>query len=207
MQNDGADGSTTFYFVRHGEIDANVENKWHGSTDSLLNDKGIMQAKAMASYFHENIAYISMVYCSPLKRTLKTAQTLAERIDVPLEHEQGFREFSIGQLEGLPHEVLATKYGMFESMAKDHHFSVEGGESVINVRDRFLAALSRLKQKHQGEQIAIVSHGAAIAIMLAHFLDPAPYPFHHYHMVNTGISKLVWGDEPLLEVFNLAEHL
>ena len=92
-------------------------------------------------------------------------------------------------------------------MAKDHHFSVEGGESVINVRDRFLAALSRLKQKHQGEQVAIVSHGAAIAIMLAHFLEPAPYPFHQYHMVNTGISKLVWGDEPLLEVFNLAEHI
>jgi len=207
MHNDDADSSTTFYFVRHGEIDANVEHKWHGSTDSLLNEKGVKQAKAMADYFSDNIHDISMVYTSPLKRTIKTAQTLAERIEVPLEYEIGFREFSIGKLEGLPHEELATKYGMFDSMAKDHHFSVEGGESVINVRDRFLAALSRLKQKHQGEQVAIVSHGAAVAILLAHFFEPAPYPFHHYHMANTGISKLVWGDEPSLEIFNLSEHI
>lgn len=207
MQNNDANAATTFYFVRHGQIDANVEKKWHGSTDSLLNDTGVKQAYAMAEFFSEQIPNISRVYCSPLKRTLKTAQALADRINVPLEHEQGFREFGIGRLEGLAHEVLATEHKMFDSIAKDHDFAVEGGESVLDVRDRFLAALSRLKQKHMGEQVAIVSHGAAVAILLAHFFEPAPYPFHEYHMDNTGISKLVWGDAPVLEVFNQAEHI
>lgn len=199
--------ATTFYFIRHGEIDANIEQKWHGSTDSLLNATGLLQAGKMAEYFSSNIASISKVYTSPLMRTLKTAEALSERINVPLEHEAGFREFSIGRLEGLAYEVLAIEHRMFEYMASDPHYSVEGGESVIEVRDRFLAALIRLKDLHRGEEIAIVSHGAAVGIMLAHFFNAAPYPFHEYHMVNTGISKLVWADEPILEVFNLSEHI
>lgn len=198
---------TTFYFIRHGEIDANIEQKWHGSTDSILNATGLQQARRMADYFLSNINSISKVYTSPLMRTLKTAETLSERVNIPLEHEAGFREFGIGCLEGLAYEVLATEHRMFEHMAADHHYSVEGGESVIEVRDRFLLALTRLKDLHQGEEIAIVSHGAAVGIMLAHFFNAAPYPFHEYHMVNTGISKLVWDDEPILEVFNLSEHV
>ena len=207
MQITGTNTATTFYFIRHGEIDANVEKKWHGSTDSPLNNNGLGQATRMADYFSLNIPNISRIYSSPLKRTLKTAEALAERVDVPLEHEHDFREFSIGRLEGLAYDVLAAEHRLFEYMADDHHYAVEGGESLIDVRDRFLAALSRLKQLHRGEEVAIVSHGAAVAILLAHFFEPAPYPFHDYHMDNTGISKLVWGDEPLLEVFNLSEHV
>ena len=199
--------ATTFYFIRHGEIDANVQKKWHGSTDSLLNQNGRGQASRMADYFSTNIPSVSRVYASPLKRTFNTAEALAARISVPLEPEDGFREFGIGKLEGLHYEELATKHRLFESMAEDHHYAVEGGESVINVRDRFLDSLSRLKQKHEGEEIAIVSHGAAVAILLAHFFEPAPYPFHEYHMDNTGISKLVWGSEPTLAFFNRAEHI
>jgi len=198
---------TTFYLIRHGEIDANVEQKWHGSTDSLLNDTGLSQAKKMADYFSSKIPNISRVYSSPLKRTVKTAETLAERLEVPLEHEDAFREFSIGKLEGLTYETLATEYRIFEYMANDHHYAVEGGESVIEVRDRFLDALVRLKHMHPGQEIAIVSHGAAMAILFAHFFEAAPYPFQNYHMTNTGISKLVWGDLPILEVFNLSEHI
>jgi broad specificity phosphatase PhoE len=208
MQSEASDSATTFYFIRHGEIDANVQQKWHGSTDSLLNDTGQRQAGKMADYFESNISKISMVYTSPLSRTLKTAEALSERVNVPLEHEPDFREFSIGSLEGLPYEILAAEHRMFEHMEADHHYSVEGGESVIEVRDRFLSALTRLKDKHQGEEIAIVSHGAAVGILFAHFFQSAPYPFHEYHMVNTGISKLVWDDElPVLEIFNLSEHL
>jgi len=200
------DTGTTFYFVRHGEIDANVERKWHGSTDSALNATGLDQVQKMGVYISEKYPNISRIYSSPLKRTLKTAEALAERANVPLEHEHGFREFSIGKLEGLPYETLAGEHRMFESMANDHHYAVDGGESVIEVRDRFLSAMVRLKALHHGEEIVIVSHGAAMAILFAHFFEPAPYPFHDYHMANTGISKLVWGEKPVLEMFNLSDH-
>ena len=78
--------------------------------------------------FSEKYPNISRIYSSPLKRTLKTAEALAERANVPLEHEHGFREFSIGKLEGLPYETLAGEHRMFEYMANDHHYAVDGGE-------------------------------------------------------------------------------
>jgi hypothetical protein len=49
---------TTFYLVRHGQIDANVNRLWHGSTDSPLNQTGITQAEKMASKIFEKLQEI-----------------------------------------------------------------------------------------------------------------------------------------------------
>ena len=70
-----------------------------------------------------------------------------------------------------------------------------------------IEVLTRLAQHHHGKSIAIVSHGAAMGIALTRLLDNRVYPFHKYHMANTGYSKLTWYPVPKLEIFNACEHL
>ena len=201
------EGSTILYLIRHGEIDANVNRHWHGSTDSELNENGRRQAQQMASHVADNHPEISAIYCSPLLRTLHTALPLAKRLNLDLEPEDDLREYSIGHLEGTPYEVLMDEHRFFASIAASQDYAPEGGESPNQVCSRVVAALMRLRQRHQGQSIAIVSHGAAMGIAMTHLLENRVFPFHDYHMVNTGYSKLVWSSEPRLEFFNVSEHL
>ena len=104
-------------------------------------------------------------------------------------------------------EEIITKHRFFEELAEDQDFAPDGGESPNEVCLRMIEALTRLGVRHTGEAIAIVSHGAAMGIALAHLLENRVFPFHDYHMENTGYSRLIWSSEPRLDIFNACGHL
>ncbi|MBQ73821.1 MAG: hypothetical protein CMQ20_02210 [Gammaproteobacteria bacterium] len=198
---------TTFYLIRHGEIDANVDRRWHGSTDSDLNENGRKQAEQMAIHVASKHPEIAAVYHSHLQRTRDTAIPLARRLNLKAEAEAGLQEYAVGQLEDLFIEELITKHSFFEELAADQDFAPDGGESPKEVCARMIGALTRLAERHSGEAIAIVGHGAAMGIALAHLLENRVFPFHDYHMENTGYSRLIWSSEPRLDIFNACGHL
>jgi broad specificity phosphatase PhoE len=198
---------TTLYFIRHGEISANVERLWHGSTDSELNELGMQQARNLGEFLQKGGTGISAIYASPLKRTMKTAELVGNPIGLEPRAANGLVEFGIGELEGTPYLVLAEELGFFEEIEADLHFSPPGGESVIQVAARMVTAISDIAECHPGEEVAIVSHGAAMGIALAQILEGRPYPFYQYHMDNTGLSKFRWADGLEMIFFNQVEHL
>lgn len=200
-------GETTFYLIRHGEIDANVEKRWHGSTDSELNDKGRRQAEQMASHVASCYPEISSVYHSPLQRTHHTAIPLARALNLEPISDECLREYSIGCLENTPYKELHAKHDFFTKIEADQDYAPEDGESPNGVCLRMIEAFSRIVECHHGNSIAIVSHGAAMGIVLTHLLDNRTFPFHNYHMANTGYSKLIWSPVAELEIFNACEHL
>lgn len=197
---------TTIYLIRHGEIDANVSQCWHGWTDSDLNDRGREQARCMGEYLSQSSPDISRIYSSPLRRTLNTAQSLSDLFRIePVRHD-GLKEYGIGHLEGQSYQALHDEHGFFDMIARDQDYAPPEGESVNQVCKRMLGALEEIRSRHEGETLAIVSHGAAMAIGLAGLLDGAPIPFYQYQMENTAITKLIWRDSPTIEFFNVREH-
>ena len=72
---------------------------------------------------------------------------------------------------------------------------------------RMLAAIADIREAHAGEEVAVVGHGAAMAIALAGLMDGKPFPFFQYHTSNTGLSKLVLGGDPRLDFFDRTDHL
>ena len=197
---------TTIYLVRHGQIDANVEGRWFGSTDQALNPLGQRQAAKLGSEFERIFPLVSSIYSSPLIRTVSTAEGLSgDRLPV-IKH-AGLREYGLGEFEGLHFDTLAVKHKFFEKNHQDQDHTPPGGESINQVRDRMLTTLQALTQAHAGESIVVVSHGAAMAIALSCLLRGNPYPFDDYHMSNTGVSTLVWDGAWKLLSFNEARHL
>lgn len=198
---------TTIYLVRHGEIDANVARRWHGWTDSDLNDTGRLQARRMGAHLAALSPEISAVYSSPLRRTMDTARSLARLLETePVTHD-GLREWGIGHWEDQPYDVLRDKHKFFDAIAEDLDYAPPEGESINQVCSRMIGALEEIRARHAGESLALVGHGAALAITLANLLDGAPVPFYQYHMDNTGITKLIWRDRPVIEFFNVRDHL
>ena len=198
---------TELIFVRHGEIEANVDKRWHGSTDSELNKQGTNQALKVGRYFGENNLRIAKIYSSPLKRTLDTAQAIGDRLGITPETHVGLREYGIGVLEDTLYESLGSDHQFFEKIAADHNYTPDQGESLNGVCDRFTQALLQIKQNHPEERIVIVSHGAAMAIAFAKILKGSPFPFFDYHMSNTGVTHLDWLSEPVIRDFDNVTHL
>ena len=87
--------------LRHGQIQANVDGHWHGSTDSALTDFGVRQAKETGSFLEKN-ANIGKVFSSPLQRCLHTAHHASGFDLEDIETVPGFAEMSIGDWEGTP---------------------------------------------------------------------------------------------------------
>ena len=199
---------TTFYFIRHGQIDGNVERRWYGSTDQELNEEGARQADLLAAYFRKNTIGFDHLYCSPLKRTRVTAEKVGRPMGLEPVNHPDLVEFAIGVLETAAYEDLVEKHRFFESMERDRTFKPEGGESVQQVAQRMVDALREIEERHRGKVIGIVGHGAAFGVTLSQLIKKDPYPFFPYHMDNTAVSKLVWSDAKVeLEFFNNSEHL
>ena len=70
--------SNRFLFVRHGESEANKKHLFAGSLEYDLTEKGVAQAlEAAGNLTGEKI---NSVFASPMTRTWKTAEVIAEAL-------------------------------------------------------------------------------------------------------------------------------
>lgn len=205
--NEAPSNTTQFILIRHGQTPANIAKLWHGSTDTPLTDEGHRQADRMGQYVTENFPHCNKVYCSPLERTRHTAEALAKRLNQPSVHHDDLQEYGIGDLEGKPFTSLINEHNFFGQLKENPHFAPKGGESIHMVSKRVTSAFHEIAEKHVGECIAIVSHGAALAIALATLIHKDYNEWNQYQFKNTSISVLRMKPEIKLEVYNLTEHL
>ncbi len=88
------------YFLRHGQTDANLENRLMGSQDEPLNSNGIAQARQVARQLA--CCKLNHIYTSPLRRALQTAEVIADAQSKPcaIVMVNDLRERAYGNLEG-----------------------------------------------------------------------------------------------------------
>ena len=199
---------TTFYLIRHGETDANVAGVWQGSTDSPLNERGMAQAQALAQRIAREQLPIRVIYSSPLQRARRTAELVAQALDgVPVILDPGLAEYHLGVWEGLTYEQLKDEKRLWELMAEDPDFAPPGGESPRQFAMRLLNSFQKILEAHQGETVAVVGHGGALATALSMLLDQSGDTWREYQMLNASLSKLVFDPAPRLEFFSDVSHL
>jgi probable phosphoglycerate mutase len=106
----------------------------------------------------------------------------------------GLRERDFGDFEGKTFaeiEMLLPEQSM-RWRKRDPEFYPAGGESLITLRTRVLAAVERLAALHSGEQIALVGHGGVMDVLYraATRLDiQAP---RTWELGNAAINRLLW---------------
>jgi len=122
--------ATTFYFVRHGESEANAARRFAGQSDSPLTAKGRRQADAVADEL-EKVPF-DRVVSSDLSRTRDTAEVIAKRHGVPVEVVPALREIDVGEHTGKPFDEVA---GLPE-WRDDGFVTWPGGETLEQVLSR-----------------------------------------------------------------------
>lgn len=198
-----------FLFVRHGETVGNQERIAHGQTESPLNERGIRQAEITAEMLRTWNTQYQRVYVSTLSRARHTGERIAESLGVPLHTHDDLVEGFLGDWEGITYEAL-DEVGFAVRSIRDDDFRGHNGESPNQLADRMARALEEIRDRHPGENIIFVSHGAAIAHLLARLMDTAPAFGHQYLMHNSAVTEVTFHDadeRPELSTLNFHEHL
>ncbi|CBL46510.1 Phosphoglycerate/bisphosphoglycerate mutase [gamma proteobacterium HdN1] len=198
---------TSLILVRHGQINANIDKRWHGWTDSSLNDTGRQQAERAAERIAREHPDIAALYASPLQRTRHTAEAIAKLLNLDVILEPNLKEYGIGVLEDEKFADLERKYSFFTRVKTDPDFAPEGGESINQVAARISEAFNLIQQQHQGKKVLAVSHGAIMALGLARLLHNNPMEWERYFFQNTSLTEVILGQSPQLIQFNSVEHL
>lgn len=157
---------TRLFLIRHGATVLSAEDRFAGSTDAELSEEGRAQVGRLAQRLAgESLA---AVYCSPLKRAVDTAASVAEPHGLVLVREPGLREISHGRWEGMRRsEVetrLAEEYASWE--ADPLTFPPAEGESGLAVMARALPVIRDIVTRHPGQSVAAVSHKATLRLVI-----------------------------------------
>ncbi len=168
---------TEIYLIRHGETEWNKTEKFRGLSTISLNGKGKKQAEETARALSH--VKLEVIYTSPMKRSIETAQAFAgthggvKIIEVP-----DLKDLDCGQWEGMSLEEVKAKhpelYNLWET--QPHKVRIPGGESLAMVKTRAMNVVREMVEVHEGA-LAVVTHRvvtkiiimATLGIPLAHF--------------------------------------
>lgn len=162
----------TVLLCRHGETTWNHERRVQGWAPTSLTDRGREQAAALAEYVAAEYDLDRLV-TSDLERAAETARFLGRATGVDPELDRAWRERSFGRLQGLSYFELFEgypEYALGHSGYAAAEAEPEGGESLLAMRERVLAAwdalLADLGGGEEGEDgdvtAAVVTHGGPL---------------------------------------------
>jgi broad specificity phosphatase PhoE len=206
---------TLVYLVRHGETTWNVERRFQGQLDVELSKTGLRQAEAVARWLAGQPVEFAAIYSSDLKRASRTALIIGAKLGLVPRLDPALREINVGEWQGLVASEIEARFpGQLEEwQEKIDSFTLPGGESIPVVQDRIYAAYQEIVEQHPGEAIIIVSHGAALAALMAALHDWDLVETWHTkraRMGNTHVSVAVFDHERSkheIIIMNSGEHL
>ncbi|MEP7214978.1 MAG: histidine phosphatase family protein [Anaerolineaceae bacterium] len=200
--------TTSVLLVRHGQTHGNVEQTFCGHTDTELTPLGVAQARALGRRLKGQ--KIHAAYASDLSRARMTAQhALDEASPLPIQLDPGLREMHYGEWEGLKGEDLRESH---KEMMREFFLCrapAPGGESVAQIRERTAASVRRIAAAHIGQTVLVVSHGNAIAAMLAEMLHMPIESSWSFAVENTSLTRMQISKSGRLTLlgFNDASHI
>jgi broad specificity phosphatase PhoE len=156
------------YLVRHGTTTMNVENRYRGRRDIPLDAQGYQDAVDAARQLSQ--VGLSAVYTGPLRRTIATAQIVADEARVPdLRILHGLTNVDYGAWEGLTAEEAAmydpASFALYKTSPS--RAACPMGERLGDAQQRMIDALQLIGARHPGETVAGVTHAVMIRLAVA----------------------------------------
>ncbi len=177
------------YLIRHGETDWNAAERWQGFADVRLNEEGMRQAKTLARYLRSRP--ITAIYSSDLLRSWETALELGQVLGVTPQSNQDLREHHLGIFQALTREEIKANYPReYAAIHTDFDFVVPNGESRRDLQKRMYRAWESIIREAEGPEIAIVSHGGSIKMLLLKLFETGHPELNQLRLPNTSITTL-----------------
>jgi len=138
-------------YFPHGATVDNENGISSGWSDPPLSEKGKQQALELRERIKGR--KFDVVFCSDLKRAADTAKLCFGDGTFVIE-DRRLRECNYGKLNGSPSAIVEP---LQEKRIKERF---DGGECYEDVRERIFDFLEFIKQNHENDSVAVVSHKA-----------------------------------------------
>lgn len=191
------------YLIRHGMTEAGNEGRYIGHTDVPLSEAGEQQLREMAEAYE--YPQPDVVFSSPLKRCLRTAQIVFPDMDaIPM---RDLIEYNFGEFENKTAEELENHPVFPRWLAGEPDVDPPFGESSRDFQTRVMQGFCRIVDgliKTGTTRAAIVTHGGVITTLLSTFGLPQA-PMHEWMMpegcgYTVRITPLLWSNGQKMEV-------
>ncbi len=198
--------------ARHGAAEGSLEFRFNGSSDVPLTPHGIAQARLLADALYPLAP--AAIYSSPLARARATADAIATRAHLTVDIQPDLREQSYGAWERLTaDEARQRDPKRFAAWSAGQRIAPPSGEALSAVRQRVVACVCELAQRHAGETVALVAHVGPIKVLLCaalglplsgarrFWIDPASYSVLDWRITADGRQL------SLVRHINVVSHL
>lgn len=194
----------TLIVVRHAA--AEYLETWFSDEGGSLTPAGRTQAAELGQALASR--RIAAVWSSDVSRAVQTAEIAAARLGVPVVVRKSLREVHVGSLLGQPFDLdaLAAITRRWFDGELDARF--DGGESGLEVVQRYGATLDEIADLHRGETVLVVAHQTAACITLpVRSVQVSPVYAEHHQLEHCQAAELLidgdgwrltrWGDRLL----------
>ncbi len=197
---------TRLILIRHGETQKNVSGEMHQSDDSeILNEKGKIQMKATALTLKKFNPVI--VYSSTEKRAQESAQILSQELGLTFETVIGMQERNWGDLAGKTWpEIKAVLDPM--TLEERYNYVPPNGESWREFEARVIKSIKTVFEENENKEVAIVSHGGAIRVLMPYLLNLPKEESFKYDPANASITVFDYRENKFVKrLINDTSHL
>ena len=195
---EGGTELTRVYLIRHAEAEGNIYRRAHGHVNGQIIGRGFRQIEQLRDRFLNE--KIDAVYSSDLTRAKTTAAAICGPHGLPLNTTEKLREVMMGAWEDIAwgnmeyREPLLGRYFTTDPA----RWRVEGSETLEQVQNRMFNSISEIAKRHDGETIAVFSHGFSIrALMCAIMGIPSHESMKVPYCDNTAVALLLYDDGKL----------
>lgn len=187
---------TEVYFVRHAQSDSSIRD----DVIRPLTQKGLADTRLVTEFLKDKS--IDLIYSSPYKRSFDTVLDFSKEINLPITCIESFRERSVDNI------WIEDFLGFARKQWEDFNYKLSGGESLLEVQIRNIAALTEILKIHKGKRIVIGSHGTALSTIINYY-DNTFHFNQFYSIINLmpWVVKLTFEDNACInmEQYNLFE--
>jgi alpha-ribazole phosphatase/probable phosphoglycerate mutase len=160
-------GMTRLFLIRHGQVVNHHERRYNGHHDVDITEFGVEQMTRLRDALKGEA--FGAIYSSDLKRSLKGAAIIGAPLGLEPSPVEELRELALGRWEGLTRDEAVKRFPeeasfTFADLATS---KVQGGENLIDLRERVLPALNEIIKANPGNPVCIVAHGGVNRVVLS----------------------------------------
>jgi probable phosphoglycerate mutase len=203
---------TTLLLIRHGRTPLTEAGRFSGrdGEDPPLSDAGEQDAAAVADAVARlggsgallvDLARPTVVVCSPMLRTRRTAAVIAGRLGLPVDVDEEWIEAGFGEWEGLTYAEIVRRYpAQVAAWQGSMTVAPPGGESLDHLVERVAAARRRVLRQHAGETVVVVTHATPVRAVLQDALVAGPEALWRLRITPGSLSVVRYWDDDSAEV-------
>ena len=183
-------------FLRHGQADNNTKKILAGRSPGInLTTVGIEQAEQAGKMLKSLDS--SAIYSSPIDRALQTAEIVGKHCDLKVKKDDRLLELDMGKFTMMPYNEIFTKHGnvFLKFYQGSEEVSENGVETFSQVQSRITEMVDSVLNKHEDQNVVLVTHMDPIKAMIGKVLDLKPEVLFELIIANASLNIFTLGDQ------------